>query len=72
MEGRCKTCRYWDRRTTNDDVRECTNPAIGERGRLRDNGCDLRADRLEYEYNEDGLIFTGPEFGCVHYIQADT
>lgn len=73
MEARCKNCKWWDSENSslrNNDTFACTNPKLGEYCDVRERlGADYESasDTLEYEYNEGGSIFTGPDFGCVHF-----
>lgn len=67
MMGRCKDCRHWGQENGEDYRGEdgyfpCQNPLIGE-----DVNTGGRMDAAMYPYSEGGCIFTGPEFGCVHF-----
>ena len=62
---RCKTCKWWD--IDYIDRR-------GELGRLVSKPCSNlklndwdERDTLDHEYDTDGEIFTGPDFGCIHH-----
>lgn len=61
--GRCKDCAWRDKGgcCTNDD-------------KIREQDYDKRSssdDHLIYCYHESGSFWVGPEFGCVHWKEAN-
>lgn len=70
---RCKTCLWWNCGQENEmacsqnpNFRICDNlERLGESQSVD----TTRNDVLQYSYDESGCIYTGPEFGCVHYEQ---
>lgn len=65
--NRCATCKHWQAWPYGRDARGaagglCRSAKIGEDGDVR-----YDADALVYPYQEGGEIWTGPEFGCVHW-----
>jgi hypothetical protein len=77
----CKTCAHWKLyehaypnapRSYADRVEFsgglCTNPKLRE-GQGKE---DYEPDSLTYPYLEGGHFWTGPDFGCVHHVTAQT
>lgn len=66
QHGRCKDCAHWNREALPTDQEHggrCQCPKIGEEHTPKD------ADALVYDYHEGGGFWTGPEFGCVHWMK---
>lgn len=61
----CYTCAHWGVRDLNLPLRPCTSPKFSD-GAYG----PFEGDEVSYEYQEDGDIFVGPKFGCVHYEEA--
>ena len=62
MIGRCKNCKW------RDPNGHCQNDE-----RLHENDYEHRgdtSDHLVYSYSESGWFWVGPEFGCVHFEEA--
>lgn len=71
VQSLCKTCFFWDEERRDRSVRQfdregilriCGHPKLSDLGFVSGH-----SDSLAYEYDEGGLILTGPEFGCVHH-----
>lgn len=67
--GRCKDCDCWGPNVAwgeprgTETMRICNSDKLGE-------SMDVPSDTidgLQYQYDEGGVIQTGPEFGCVHF-----
>jgi hypothetical protein len=55
----CKTCRWWNADTIPDtDHRVCKHPKMG---------CEWKEKDTLASIWDDIRIFTGPDFGCIHY-----
>jgi hypothetical protein len=62
----CKTCKNWKRFSTEDeDGGECKSEKLTEPA-----GHDDETDMLVYSYDEGGVFWTGPDFGCVHHEET--
>ena len=65
---RCKTCRWWD---TGEGKSGCLSHRIclneDKLGEIA-NGESL--DSLIYSYEKGGVMWAGPDFGCVHHALA--
>lgn len=67
--NRCKTCNHWT-----------AQAPYGLPGDYQQRVCDSQklmesfygdgSDTLHYSYVEGGWFYTGPEFGCVHHLEA--
>lgn len=68
----CSACRWWvedDHTMAPHPQRECRNEKF-----LHESGWPSAGDAaksLTYQYYEGGQIWTGPDFGCVHFEQND-
>jgi hypothetical protein len=60
--ARCRTCRWWAA-----DEPGCDPNCLCEHPKLCNPRTDQGSDALNYEYDEGGGFFTGPDFGCVHW-----
>jgi hypothetical protein len=64
----CSACRWWvedDHTLAPPPQRECRNEKF-----LHESGWPSAGDAaksLTYQYYEGGQIWTGPDFGCVHF-----
>lgn len=69
MSGRCKDCRWWGRSGGLDESRECEHPKIDEPL----SGDPDEPQSLDSLRNSDGeyAVWTGPEFGCVHFEKRE-
>ena len=78
IEGTCEDCKWWDIIGSLDDpydhqLRLCTFERVGasETAAREYKGC-LSMLRCLGEPEEDGVglgIWTGPDFGCVHFVE---
>ena len=59
----CKDCRHWESHGVEDMQRKCNHPKVGGRQAEDMDGADER----EGYYG----IYTGPDFGCVHWEKKD-
>jgi hypothetical protein len=64
-DRKCKNCAYWKPTPEDHGGGQCQSENIVED--WYDDAC-YRPDMLVYPYSEGGYFWTGPEFGCVHWI----
>lgn len=69
--GNCETCSNWVKYT--DMERGPPFPSAKMEGGICTSkkfveDCDYALDMLVYSYDEGGKFWTGPKFGCVHWI----
>lgn len=57
----CRTCKHRDERG------DCNCEKLAEDHYQSE---EAKADMLIYDYNEGGGFWVGPNFGCVHHIEA--
>lgn len=70
--GTCAACAWWEKgepRWATKPQKECQNGEFLHESDSRDSGDP--ASSLSYQYREGGEIWTGPEFGCVHFKAAN-
>ena len=64
--GICKNCTYWNIEGNKKSVGLCTSDKLSEDYYIIGHPAD---DMLIYPYVEGGWFETGPNFGCVHWME---
>ena len=71
---RCSSCRYWASEPDSpiQDQRLCFNDKIGYSVlHLNDPEVETLSDYLTIDcQSESGQVWTGPEFGCIHWREG--
>ncbi len=66
----CKTCAHWTAEAPYNQPERFVVRACGCR-KLQEAFYDHELDSLCYSYQEGGLFYTGPDFGCVHHLEKN-
>lgn len=70
---RCKNCKHWSKMVvlTSRNPAEYNAGGYCDHNKIVENYGVYELDSLVYSYAEGGDFWTGPEFGCVHWIKRD-